>query len=88
MHSDILEKMKRMRKITTTDDAIDVLFDGNKDEMEALRCPRCGSPYTYIYSSKSHAMDVNCSCGGTVMIKLYFEPNCVKIFGNSHDFNQ
>jgi hypothetical protein len=78
--------MEVTAKTYTLDDAIDVLFDGDRDAMTGLICPYCLKPYSYIFSERADSMDVHCACEGASMYKIGEVPNCVKLFGKSHSF--
>lgn len=59
-------------------DAIDVLFDGTRQEVEMLRCPDCGGAIRYIYSEAPRSLRVQCLNCGYISISHGCEkkPNC------------
>jgi hypothetical protein len=85
--------MKNKGKISTFDEAIDVLLDGSKEQIANLKCPECGGPISYRYFAGREAegvpsaLDVFCSCQMVLMHKMRFVPNCVKHFGNRNNQN-
>jgi ribosomal protein L37AE/L43A len=70
----------------TFDDIVDILFDGEKEDMEHLTCPECGGNISYrVYKG---SMRVVCdSCHSSVsMGKIAYTPNCISHFGENHTF--
>ncbi len=59
-----------------------VLFDGDKKDIEKLRCPDCGGNISFSYYPEVKSFEVSClSCG--YLSKGYGGdvPNCYKYFG-------
>ena len=71
------------------DDIIDILFDGDKKQMESVCCNKCGGRINYDIEENKSSMRIQCvQCGTRVnMGKLAEIPNCLDIFGNSYTFN-
>ena len=70
------------------DDIVDILFDGDKEQMEQIVCPLCGGAILYDIADNNSSMRVQCSdCGSRVsMGKLAEIPNCLALFGARHTF--
>ena len=73
----------------TIDDVIDTLFDGNKEDIENVKCPNCNGTISYALSDDMKSMTVRCiDCGESVhMGKLIEKPNCFEYFGLEHKIN-
>ena len=63
-------------------DIDDVLYDGNKEEILALKCPDCGRRFSFAYFPKTKNMEIRCKgCG--YFSRAYGDviPNCYKLLG-------
>ncbi|MCO7121923.1 hypothetical protein NIA71_08160 [Ihubacter massiliensis] len=69
----------------TWEDIDDILFDGNKDEIAALRCPECGGTLKFVFNKKTMGSVLECTaCGaGQRGNGAAYVPNAVKYFGKS-----
>lgn len=68
-------------------DVDDVLYDGSIDEIKKLRCPDCGGKLSYTYSHEVNCFTIKCpSCRYISRQTGGNEPNCVKYFGTSYDW--
>lgn len=66
-------------------DVDDILYDGQKKDIEQLVCPDCGGKIHFDYSPQSKALQVRClSCGYLSRQHGDIIPNCYKIFGSSY----
>lgn len=69
-------------------DVEDMLLDGTKKEISALRCPDCGEKLSFSFSkhdgSSLGTLRVFClSCRRIdILHKIQGTPNCVQYFGN------
>lgn len=72
------------------DSIVDILFDGEKKDMEAILCPECGGTIKYEIGQENQSMRVVCTnCGsGVRMGKLAEIPNCKQLFGDTHEFQK
>ena len=73
----------------TIDDVIDTLFDGNKEDIQKIKCPDCNGTISYSLSNDIESMTVRClDCGKSVhMGKLTEKPNCFDFFGFEHNID-
>ncbi len=45
-------------------DVDDIIYEGTKEQVQALRCPECNHSIEIDYSEESHSMTVRClGCG-------------------------
>ena len=68
-------------------DVDDVLYDGDKEEIEKILCPDCGAKIGYRYSDDPRGFEVTCKqCG--YLSRSYGGPipNCVKYYGNEYEW--
>ena len=63
-------------------DVDDVLYEGDKKDILALRCPDCGRRFKYVYSPRTKNMEIRCSgCGYFSRAYGNIVPNCYRLLG-------
>ena len=63
-------------------DVDNVLFDGNAEDIQQLKCPDCGGRIHFEYRPVGQSLKVMCRSCGYFSIQHSDEvPNCYKLFG-------
>ena len=63
-------------------DIDEILINGNKEQIENIICPDCGSKISYKYGEQYGSMEIKCpNCYYLSRTYRFPFPNCVKFFG-------
>jgi hypothetical protein len=66
------------------DDVEEVLFDGNKEQIDSVRCPDCGGSISFEFNEHYRTFKTAClNCGAwSKGCKAADKPRCAEIYGN------
>ncbi len=68
------------------DDVMDILYDGDKEQISDVRCPACGGKLWYSF----YIDTFKCGCKNCGLESIGHKspvPNCVNFFGKKYDWN-
>ena len=68
-------------------DVEDILYDGTKEEIQALRCPDCGGNISYNYDPTARRFSIMCKACGMLSVSHGGEiPNCYRFIGPAYNW--
>lgn len=68
-------------------DVEDILYDGEKEDIEKIVCPDCGEKIQYRYSEDVGIFEIRCiHCGHISRETGAPKPKCVEYFGTEYDW--
>ena len=66
----------------------EILYDGKKEQINAVRCPDCGGTIYFTFSDECDSIEIGCKhCGRISRGYKSPVPNCVRYFGLKYDWN-
>ena len=84
----MLERDGTMKQPSDWYDVEDVLYDGEKEDIEKIVCPDCGKKIQYKYSEETNSFEIRCvHCGQISRETGSPKPKCVEYFGAEYDWN-
>lgn len=77
-----------MKRLNDWGDVEEVLYNGEKEDIEKIVCPDCGEKIRYRYSEEVGGFEIRCiHCGYISRETGAPEPKCVEYFGVEYDWN-
>ena len=84
----MLERDGTMKQLNDWYDVEDVLYDGEKEDIEKIVCPDCGKKIQYKYSEETNFFEIRCVHCGQILREIGSpKPKCVEYFGAEYDWN-